>query len=264
MPHETLYNLKHNLRKKFGVENKVENFIHSTDPGNEYSKFLSCFFSDAIYKYSNCVDMDVEFTSDDLDYFVKCILKLEKNTNLKYIAVNITNHSPEFANAVVNSKFKRIEVIGLLECCVRVGDSTLILANYFDSKNFTKIFRITKFHKLKLSLEDFMKIQFLFLSVYIKNIFIDDSDLQNFYSYIDIKGKNICENVRKLKCYQTLSYFLNQVHVDGLFCFSPITTLIEGELKMELCEMFHLKQGGGSCMEQELGKFTISLEALLL
>lgn len=33
---------------------------------------------------------------------------------------------------------------------------------------------------------------------------------------------------------------------------------------MELCEMFHLKQGGGSCMEQELGKFTISLEALLL
>lgn len=256
LPHKKLYCIKHKLRKNYKVENKMKNLIHTTDQGNEFNLLLNAFFNNKMY--GNLVDMNYIHSenSDIIDY----LKYVEKNSTLKYLTININNLSVYDIYNLQKECFNRIE----LSFCYEINLSEFNIGIYSSKKDLDKL--LSSFNSENDIYSIINKYKYSSLTFFVTKLNVTKLDIKVYKTLVKF-GINKCnilfdKIIMKMHSFKLLNH-LSLLGVTGCFCFSPKISLLEGELKMDLCRLLGLKKCGGSSGDAKLGEFQVSLESFL-
>jgi Nucleoside diphosphate kinase. len=83
--YEKIKNIKYKIRNKYNVNNCMQNLLHTSEPGHEYSRQMDYFFNEVpIAKYTLGSDLCIILDDNNI---VNESMYIENNTNLSFIGI---------------------------------------------------------------------------------------------------------------------------------------------------------------------------------
>lgn len=85
--HESLYDLKHQLRQTLGAKDRMRNLVHAVEYGVEYHRMLASFFDQDARTRCNAVDLDLRLRPHQ--DALQTLMSLDQGSGLRYCSVTI-------------------------------------------------------------------------------------------------------------------------------------------------------------------------------
>lgn len=260
-PHIKLYEMKKKIRKKYGVDKSVRNLIHTVDEGNEYHKFLECFFNHRkLIQYSNSMDFNLCLTNDAKKN-IKILETLDRESELIYIALNLNYLDSTQVTEIFSMNWLKLQPIFMINKLIKFKHQEVNLLVYFlDSPivNFELVQLVKNTEDLGYLFKIINQPQY---NIFVDNIPISQEELNNYRYIIRNQSETLDECMLRFNSYKIMKELI-QEGVIGLICFRPDLTLLETELRMDICRLLNLHIGGSSSNLKEQGHFSVSINCL--
>lgn len=241
---ENLYWAKRQIRKEFGVDGKMKNLIHATDPGNEYWGLLNTFFSKYAGRAAGLCDYQVAIASlEDLKVHIN---KLKNLDFPKYVVFNLSKlDSDQIDTALYYFRICPVSFAFRFSVTVQLANISIDIC-FSRRKEWESI----RMHGIKSGLPAF-----------VSNAMLERGIVGMYLSILE--GNRQTEQFLKaLPIYNILrEYKILFPNIFGMMCFCPGFELAETEFRMELAELLGLIAVGGSCCPNYFGKFTASISS---
>lgn len=255
---ERMYELKYELRKKYGVFGDKENLIHSTDEGTEFHLLLHYFFSELDAKqFCSFSDYDLWLPDGDTQEKRLLINQLDYGSTLKYCNIRLcSSQDVELAENLLLYPCKNLET--WFKVCVKLEDELgcifdIDLPN--DINSIKEMYRLWKTLTAAQFVEHAIKCSYTINLLYIPLL---SSELAQYRGWITEKNNNIDELISGLAVYHYMSSLKFKYDLKGINCHRFDYSLLEAELYMDLGRLLKLNIRGGSGGIVEPGYFSIT------